>query len=137
MVALATAGVAPDIWPVAAVPATLKALLRADLGLRHIGRFDVHESSSAAVLAWLAETGASPALVNPEGGALATTAPLGAVGAGLFAGAVAGLVNASDRYALVAIAGEGGVASACVLEKPSTRRCCPQLCIALGSVTQL
>jgi acetyl-CoA acetyltransferase len=80
-----------------------------------VGRFEVHESSAAAVLAWIAGTGVPPEKVNPEGGALATTSPLGAVGAGLFAAAVAGLATGDTRYALVCCAGEGGVATACVL----------------------
>jgi hypothetical protein len=49
---------------------------------------------------------------------LATTAPIGAAGAGLFAAAVAGLASGEARYALVSCAGEGGVATACVLECP-------------------
>jgi acetyl-CoA acetyltransferase family protein len=116
LVSFATAGVGPEIWPVATVPATSRALHRAGLAPDDVDRFEVHESSSAAVLAWLAETGARPERVNPEGGALAITAPLGAAGAGLFVAAVAGLVG-GDQHALVCIAGEGGVATACVLER--------------------
>ncbi len=113
----AVAGAAPEIWPVATVAATSEALRRAGLALDEVGRFEVHESSSAAVLAWLAETGVPRERVNSDGGALATTAPLGAAGAGLFVAAVAGLAAGDVRYALVCTAGEGGVATACVLER--------------------
>ena len=61
--------------------------------------------------------GADHELVNPTGGALATTAPIGAVGAGLFAAAVSGLVEAGLRRALVCVAAEGGIGTACVLER--------------------
>jgi len=117
LVSFATAGVGPAIWPVATVPATSEALRRAGLAQNEVDRFEVHESSSAAVLAWLVETGAPRERVNPDGGALAITAPLGAAGAGLFVSAVAGLVARDQRYALVGVAGEGGVATACVLER--------------------
>jgi acetyl-CoA acetyltransferase family protein len=116
-VSFAAAGSAPEIWPVATVAATTEALRRGDVTPDEVGRFEVHESSSAAVLAWLAETGVPPERVNPDGGALATTGPLGAAGAGLFAAAVAGLAAGNVRYALVCAAGEGGVATACLLER--------------------
>jgi acetyl-CoA acetyltransferase family protein len=118
VVSFAVAGGGPEIWPVVTVAATSAALRRAGLAPAEVDRFEVHESSSAAVLAWLAETGVRPELVNPEGGALATTAPLGAAGAGLFAAAVAALASGDVRYALVCAAGDGGVATACVLARP-------------------
>jgi acetyl-CoA acetyltransferase family protein len=117
VVSFAVAGGAPDIWPVATVAATSEALRRAGLAPGDVDRFEVHESSAAAVLAWLAGTGVPPERVNPEGGALATTAPLGACGAGLFVAAVAGLVSGDGQFALVCTAGEGGVATACLLER--------------------
>ncbi len=118
IVSFAVAGAGPEVWPVATIGATSEALRRAGLVADEVGRFEVHESSAAAVLAWMAATGVSPERVNPEGGALATTAPIGAAGAGLFAAAVAGLASGEARYALVSCAGEGGVATACVLECP-------------------
>jgi acetyl-CoA acetyltransferase family protein len=113
----ATAAEAPDIGPTATVPATRALLRRAGLTLAAVGRYEVFESSAAAVLAWAASTGADPELVNPDGGALATTAPVGAAGAGLLAAAVASL-STRRRYSLVTVAGDGGVASACLLESP-------------------
>jgi acetyl-CoA acyltransferase len=118
-VSFGTAGADPAIWPMAAVPAMWVALDRAGLSPADIDRWHVHESSAAAVLAWAAEMGADLQRVNPEGGALASTAPIGAVGAGMFAAAVAGLAESSERYAAVCVAGEGGVGTACVLERAS------------------
>ncbi len=116
-VSFSTAGSDPDVWPMATLPAVREALKKAGLGVHDIDRWEVHESSAAAVLAWLAETGVARQRVNPDGGALATTAPLGAVGAGLFAAAIGGLAERGERRAVVAIAGEGGVGTACVLER--------------------
>ena len=115
-ISFATAGAAPDIWPMATVPATWEALKRAGLGVEDIDRWEIYESSAAAVLAWLAEMGVAPEKVNPDGGTLATTAPLGAVGAGLFAAAVDGLSERGGGRALVSVAGDAGVGTACVIE---------------------
>jgi acetyl-CoA acetyltransferase len=115
-VSFATAGVAPAIWPVGSIEATARALRLAGLVVNDIDHFEIHESSAAAVLAWITALGADPARVNPTGGSLAWTAPQGAVGAGLFVAAVSSLVERQERRALVSVAGEGGVATACVLE---------------------
>jgi acetyl-CoA acetyltransferase family protein len=113
----ATAGADPSLWPMAAVPATMTALARSGLSAADIDRWYVHESSAAAVLAWAAETGAELGRVNADGGALATTSPVGAVGAGLFASAVAALAGTTNGLAVVCTAGEGGVGTTAVLAR--------------------
>jgi acetyl-CoA acetyltransferase len=75
----------------------------------------VHESSAAAVLAWQAEIGADVSAINPEGGALACAAPIGAVGAGLFAAAAESVARGRAQLAGVCVAGEGGTGTACIL----------------------
>jgi acetyl-CoA acetyltransferase family protein len=116
-VSFATAGTSPELWPMASVPAARDALTKAGLGIDDIDRWEIYESSSAAMLAWLAETGVVPGKVNPDGGALATTAPLGAIGAAGFAAAVEAISQGGVRRALVSVAGDPGVATACVLER--------------------
>ena len=113
----AVAGTEPSVWPLATVPATWAALERAGLSADEIDSWEVYESSAAAVLAWLAATKVGAERVNRDGGALATTAPLGAVGAGMVATAVAGLRDRDERWALVCVAGDGGIGTACVLER--------------------
>ena len=51
MVSFAVAGGGPEVWPVATIAATSEALRRAGLVPDQVGRFEVHESSAAAVLA--------------------------------------------------------------------------------------
>ena len=117
LVSFATVGTDPLVWPAATVPASKAALDRAGLTANDIDWWEVHESSAVAVRVWLAEMKVSADQVNPTGGALATTAPLGAVGAGLFVTAVSGLLDAGLRRALVCVAAEGGMGTACVLER--------------------
>jgi acetyl-CoA acetyltransferase family protein len=116
-VSFATAGASPEVWPMASVPATREALKKANLSVQDIDRWEIYESSSAATLAWLAETGVAPEKVNPDGGALATTAPLGAIGAVGFASAVESISQGGGRRAVVSLAGDPGTGTACVLER--------------------
>ncbi len=117
LVSYATVGIDPLVWPAATVPASQEALGRAGLTVDDIDWWEVHESSAVAVHVWLAEMKVSADKVNPTGGALASTAPLGAVGAGLFVAAVSGLIETGLRRALVCVAAEGGIGTACVLER--------------------
>ncbi len=117
-VSFAVAGVSPEVGPLAMAPATATALRRASLRPTDVGRWHVLELSAAGVLAWADELGVDLATVNPEGGELAVTCPFGAAGAGLFANAVAGLSSGtgSGRYVGICAVGDGGVATACILE---------------------
>jgi acetyl-CoA acyltransferase len=117
VVSFATVGTDPLVWPAATIPAAQAALGRAGLSADDIDWWEVHESSAVAVHVWLAEMKVGADVVNPAGGALATTAPIGAVGAGLFVTAISGLVEAGLRRALVCVAAEGGIGTACVLER--------------------
>ncbi|HTW08091.1 MAG TPA: steroid 3-ketoacyl-CoA thiolase [Acidimicrobiales bacterium] len=114
-VSFASAGGAPDVWPMAAAAASQAALARAGVRAVDVDAWFVHESSAAAVLAWSREVRAPLDLVNPDGGALGTGSPVGAAGAAMFASAVGALAAGAARLALVAAAGEGGVGTACLL----------------------
>lgn len=113
----ASVGSSPDLWPLSTVPATSRVLEVAQLRLAEIDWWYVHESSAAAVLAWAAELGVPLERVNPDGGDLATTSPLGAAGASLFAVATACLAEGRGERVALCAAGETGVGVACVLEK--------------------
>ena len=81
-----TAAVAADdpvIMLTAPIPATEKVLKRAGLAIDDIGAYEVNEAFASVPLAWLAETGANPDRLNPNGGAIALGHPLGGSGARL------------------------------------------------------
>ena len=67
--------------------------------------------------AWLAETGADPARVNPRGGAIALGHPLGGSGARLMTTLVHHLVQTGGRWGLQTMCEGGGMANATVLER--------------------
>jgi acetyl-CoA acetyltransferase len=67
--------------------------------------------------AWLAETGADPARVNPRGGAIALGHPLGGSGARLMTTLLHHLVAAGGRWGLQTMCEGGGMADATILER--------------------
>jgi acetyl-CoA acyltransferase len=67
--------------------------------------------------AWLAETGADPARVNPRGGAIALGHPLGGSGARLMTTLLHHLRATGGRWGLQTMCEGGGMADATVLER--------------------
>jgi acetyl-CoA acyltransferase len=115
--AFATAGVDPVTMLTAPIPATARVLERAGLRLADIDAFEVNEAFASVVGAWLAETGADPARVNPRGGAIALGHPLGGSGARLMTTLVHHLVQTGGRWGLQTMCEGGGMANATVLER--------------------
>lgn len=99
------------------IAATARVLQRAGLKLDDIGAFEVNEAFASVVGAWLAETGADPALVNPRGGAIALGHPLGASGARLATTLVHHLRDTGARYGLQTMCEGGGMANATIFER--------------------
>jgi acetyl-CoA acetyltransferase len=66
--------------------------------------------------AWYAETGADPALTNPDGGAIALGHPLGASGARILTTMIHRMRREGIRYGLQTMCEGGGMANATILE---------------------
>jgi acetyl-CoA acyltransferase len=115
--AVAVVGVDPVLMLTGPMPATQAVLKRAGLDLADIGTFEVNEAFASVPLAWLAETGADPALLNPDGGAIALGHPLGGSGARLAATLVHRMRRTGTRYGLQTMCEGGGMANATVLER--------------------
>ena len=106
----------PVIMLTAPIPATQKALRKSGLSLADIGVFEVNEAFAPVPLAWLAETGADPAKLNPNGGAIALGHPLGGSGARLMTTLVYHMRDNGIRYGLQTMCEGGGQANATILE---------------------
>jgi acetyl-CoA acyltransferase len=115
--AVARAGVDPVTMLTAPIEATARVLKRAGLSLAEIDAFEVNEAFASVVGAWLAETGADPARVNPRGGAIALGHPLGGSGARLMTTLVHHLQAVGGRWGLQTMCEGGGMADATVLER--------------------
>jgi len=106
----------PVIMLTAPIPATQKALRRGGLTVDEIGVFEVNEAFAPVPLAWLADLGADPAKLNPNGGAIALGHPLGGSGARIMTTMLHHMVDNGLRYGLQTMCEGGGQANATILE---------------------
>jgi acetyl-CoA acyltransferase len=106
----------PIIMLTGPIPATAKALAKSGLSIGDIGAFEVNEAFASVPLAWLAETGADPARLNPNGGAIALGHPLGGSGARIMTTLVHHMRASGIRYGLQTMCEGGGQANATILE---------------------
>jgi acetyl-CoA acyltransferase len=106
----------PIIMLTGPIPATALALKRSGLKISDIGAFEVNEAFAPVPLAWLAETGADPARLNPNGGAIAIGHPLGGSGARIMTTLVHHMRATGTRYGLQTMCEGGGQANATILE---------------------
>jgi len=113
---MAVVGADPVTMLTGPIPATQAILKRSGVSLGEIDAFEVNEAFASVVLAWLAETGASPARTNPLGGAIALGHPLGATGARLMTTLVHHLRRTGARYGLQTMCEGGGMANATLIE---------------------
>jgi acetyl-CoA C-acetyltransferase len=107
----------PVIMLEAPLPATEKALKRAGMKIDDIDLFEVNEAFAPVPLAWLRTTGADPAKLNVNGGAIALGHPLGASGTKLMATLVHALKARGKRYGLQTMCEGGGLANVTIIER--------------------
>ena len=98
------------------IPATRRALERAGMRIDDIDLFEVNEAFASVPLAWLKETGADPARMNVNGGAIALGHPLGATGTKLMSTLVHALRKRGLRYGLQTMCEGGGTANVTIVE---------------------
>jgi len=114
---LTVLGADPVIMLTAPIPATQLALRRCGLTIDDIDLIEVNEAFAPVVMAWLKDTGADPARVNPDGGAIALGHPIGATGARLMTTLLCGLERTGGRYGLQAMCEGGGQANVTIIER--------------------
>ncbi|MDH3666624.1 MAG: acetyl-CoA C-acetyltransferase [Paracoccaceae bacterium] len=115
--ATAKIGTDPTIMLTGPVPATRKVLETAGMEAGDIDLFEVNEAFASVVLMFLAEFGADPAKVNPNGGAIAMGHPLGATGAMILGTALDELERSGKETALVTLCVASGMGAATVIER--------------------
>ncbi|MFV8174149.1 thiolase family protein [Mycolicibacterium peregrinum] len=109
-------GADPVLMLTGPIPATEKVLHKAGVRLDDVGVFEVNEAFAPVPLAWLAETGADEAKLNPLGGAIALGHPLGASGAVLMTRMINHMRDNGIRYGLQTMCEGGGTANATLVE---------------------
>ena len=101
----------------APIPATAYALEKTGMTIDQIDAVEINEAFASVVLAWLQDTGADPAKVNPNGGAIALGHPLGATGARLMTTLLHHLERTGGRYGLQTMCEGGGQANVTIIER--------------------
>ncbi|MFI9596194.1 acetyl-CoA C-acetyltransferase [Nonomuraea sp. NPDC052265] len=114
---LSARGADPIMMLSAPIPATAHALGRTGMAIDDFDAIEINEAFASVVLAWIKETGADPARVNPNGGAIALGHPLGATGAVLTVKLLHELERTGGRYGLQAMCEGGGQANVTVIER--------------------
>src|SRR6478735_5468068 len=99
------------------IPATQRILERSGLSIDDIDAYEVNEAFASVPLAWLRETGADPARLNPWGGAIALGHAVGASGTRLLGTLLAHLEATGGRYGLQTMCEGGGMANATIIER--------------------
>ena len=99
------------------IPATRRALARADMAIGDIDLYEVNEAFAPVPLAWLRELDADPSRLNVNGGAIALGHPLGASGTKLMATLVHALRARGLRYGLQTMCEGGGIANVTIVER--------------------
>ena len=107
----------PVIMLEAPLPATHHALKKAGMTVDDIDLFEVNEAFASVPLAWLQDTGADPARLNVNGGAIALGHPLGASGTRLMTTLVHALQARGKRYGLQTMCEGGGQANVTIVER--------------------
>jgi acetyl-CoA acetyltransferase family protein len=117
LVARVVVGSDPTLMLDGPIPATREVLRRAGLSIADVDWIEINEAFACVPLAWMAEIGADPEKVNPQGGAIAHGHPLGATGGVLMTKLVHGLQAAGGRYGLQTMCIGHGMATATVIER--------------------
>ncbi|MBR1217586.1 acetyl-CoA C-acetyltransferase [Bradyrhizobium sp. U87765 SZCCT0131] len=107
----------PVIMLEAPLPATHRALKKAGMSIDDIDLFEVNEAFASVPTAWLKDTGADPAKLNVNGGAIALGHPLGGSGTKLMTTLLHALKQRNKRYGLQTMCEGGGMANVTIVER--------------------
>jgi acetyl-CoA C-acetyltransferase len=107
----------PVIMLEAPLPATERALKKAGMKIDDIDLFEVNEAFASVPVAWLQTTGADPAKLNVNGGAIALGHPLGASGTKLMTTLLHALKARGKTWGLQTMCEGGGLANVTIVER--------------------
>jgi acetyl-CoA C-acetyltransferase len=117
VVATALSGADPTIMLTGPMPATRKALARANMTIGQIDLFEVNEAFAAVPMRFMKEMGVPHDKVNVNGGAIALGHPLGATGAMILGTLIDELHRRRLRYGLATLCVGGGMGIATIIER--------------------
>ncbi len=117
ILATADASIDRTIALTGAVDATRIVLTRAGLSVADIDLFEVNESFAALMLHYQRELNVPHEKLNVNGGAIALGHAMGSTGSALLGTVLDELERREGRYAIIAICGAAGLATATLIER--------------------
>ncbi len=117
ILAMADASIDRTIALTGAVDATRIVLSRAGLSVADVDLFEVNESFAALMLHYQRELGVPHEKLNVNGGAIALGHAMGSTGSALLGTVLDELERREGRYAVIAICGAAGLATATLIER--------------------
>lgn len=116
LISQAVAGVPPEIMGIGPVPATRKALKRADMSIEDLDLIELNEAFAAQSIPVIRELGINREKLNVNGGAIALGHPIGATGAIITTKLMYEMERRGSRYGLVTLCIGGGQGIATIVE---------------------
>ncbi len=113
----ASGGVDPTIMGVGPVPATKKALEKANLKIEDMDLVEANEAFAAQSLAVRKDLGLDPEKTNVNGGAIALGHPIGASGCRILISLIYEMQKRESRYGLATLCIGGGMGTALIVER--------------------
>jgi acetyl-CoA C-acetyltransferase len=99
------------------VQATQRLLERSKMSIGDIDLFEVNEAFASVPMSWLQVTGADPARLNVNGGAIAIGHPVGSTGSRLITTALHELERRDASTALIAMCAGGALSTGTIIER--------------------
>ena len=114
--AAASAGVDPQIMGTGPIPATRKALAKANLTVADLDLVEANEAFAAQALSVVTELNLNPEIVNVNGGAIALGHPIGASGARILVSLIHEMMKRSAKTGLATLCIGGGQGISVIVE---------------------
>lgn len=117
IVSHASAGVDPSIMGTGPIPATRKALKKANLEVGDLDLIEANEAFASQSLAVVKELGLDRNIVNVNGGAIALGHPIGASGARILVTLIHEMIKQESTYGLATLCIGGGMGEAVIVKR--------------------
>ena len=116
IVSYASAGVAPEIMGTGPIPATKKALSKANLTMDTIDLIEANEAFASQAISVMRELHMNPDKVNVNGGAIALGHPIGASGARILVSLLHEMKRRKSTYGLATLCIGGGQGTSLIVK---------------------
>lgn len=117
IVSYASGGVDPKIMGTGPIPATKKALRKADMEIEDMDLIEANEAFAAQSLAVMKELKFDPEIVNVNGGAIALGHPIGCSGNRIFVTLLHEMKKRNSKYGLATLCIGGGQGAATIVKR--------------------